>query len=44
MTEASVEATRRHAQRLAGEASLAKEIADSQGGEDRLLALLGQDP
>ena len=36
--------SRRHAQWLAGKAALAKEIADAQGGEDRFLALLGQDP
>ena len=33
---------RSHAQWLTGEASLAKEIADTQNGEDRFLALLGQ--
>ena len=36
--------SRRHAQWLAGEASLAKEIADTQSGEDRFLALLGHHP
>jgi hypothetical protein len=36
--------SRRHAQRLTGKTSLAKKVADTQDGEDRFFALLGQDP